>query len=642
MGTKRQRDSNEDDINKESQRAESKRQEKMDHYLTKKDSTQINREKSQVNSGEETEVTKEKNSKYDIPIPDVKKSDKSEKEKSEDEIKSKHKQALDTESTEMPSKRMKIDEDSTVKDKNLITNYVEYVSKDKHRTNEESRNTSSDNFSVSHKEPSKKPKKNKKDKKSKHSHKHSHKHRSESDKKSKHSGSHKERKSHRDSNEHENEPNQQRLDKEKKFKHSHADSSESEENSPYSHRDSEKKAQDSHTDRIPKTDATYPQRDSEIHSERSHRSFYSSDSETSPSKERCSHRDIPEKTSNRSDKKTEKGCGFKSRERKESGGTPKHSSNCSKNDEYVPSSKRHEDSSKHSHSSYSGTEGSSKGKSKEDKVIVQSRKRHSGHIETSPSIDKSYPSEKMARHSLKCESTPETPELHLEKGKSKSPKKSERKSEETTDSSNTDLKEKHRNNINILIESMKEEKRFKNSAERIRHLVHTDKLITTRDDFVFFFGMVSPFSQFHAANFKVQNIMYRCAEQYMMHQKAVLFGDKEIAKKIMEETKPLKMKRLGRKVRNFDAVKWGDECIEVVKSGNIAKFSQNYLLEQSLFATHPKIMAEASPRDCLWGIGLGASNAKAWNVRSWRGKNLLGYTLMDVREILMRAKGLIK
>lgn len=53
-------------------------------------------------------------------------------------------------------------------------------------------------------------------------------------------------------------------------------------------------------------------------------------------------------------------------------------------------------------------------------------------------------------------------------------------------------------------------------------------------------------------------------------------------------------------------------------------------------------MAEASPRDCLWGIGLGASNEKAWNVRSWRGRNLLGFTLMDVRETLMRQKGHIK
>lgn len=57
----------------------------------------------------------------------------------------------------------------------------------------------------------------------------------------------------------------------------------------------------------------------------------------------------------------------------------------------------------------------------------------------------------------------------------------------------------------------------------------------------------------------------------------MLFGDNEIAKQIMEETKPLKMKRLGRKVRNFDAEKWGNKCIEVVTNGNMAKVSVSCL-----------------------------------------------------------------
>ena len=72
------------------------------------------------------------------------------------------------------------------------------------------------------------------------------------------------------------------------------------------------------------------------------------------------------------------------------------------------------------------------------------------------------------------------------------------------------------------------------------------------------------------------------------------------------------------------------------------QFSQNLHLEKQLIATHPRIMAECSPRDCLWGIGLGANNVKAWNVETWRGKNLLGYALMEVRKHIMKAKGLIK
>ena len=46
-------------------------------------------------------------------------------------------------------------------------------------------------------------------------------------------------------------------------------------------------------------------------------------------------------------------------------------------------------------------------------------------------------------------------------------------------------------------------------------------------------------------------------------------------------------------------------------------------------------MAEAAPRDRLWGIGLDASNPKAQDKKNWRGKNWLGYVLTDVRDELL-------
>lgn len=52
-------------------------------------------------------------------------------------------------------------------------------------------------------------------------------------------------------------------------------------------------------------------------------------------------------------------------------------------------------------------------------------------------------------------------------------------------------------------------------------------------------------------------------------------------------------------------------------------------------------MAEASPRDCLWGIGLGHANPKAQNRATWRGKNLLGFILTEVRNDLMKTENLI-
>ena len=45
---------------------------------------------------------------------------------------------------------------------------------------------------------------------------------------------------------------------------------------------------------------------------------------------------------------------------------------------------------------------------------------------------------------------------------------------------------------------------------------------------------------------------------------------------------------------------------------------------------------EASPYDNIWGIRLPASSPEAQDPRKWRGQNLLGFALMEVRNELRR------
>ncbi|XP_033736830.1 riboflavin biosynthesis protein PYRR, chloroplastic-like [Pecten maximus] len=161
---------------------------------------------------------------------------------------------------------------------------------------------------------------------------------------------------------------------------------------------------------------------------------------------------------------------------------------------------------------------------------------------------------------------------------------------------------------------------------------------TKKEDFEFFWKEESPFSQFHPAVFTVDGVKYNCAEQYMMHQKALTFKDDENAKAIMKAAKAFSQKKLGRKVRNFVPDIWSAKCVDVVKKGNIAKFSQNSHLRKKLLDTYPKIMVEASPMDRIWGIGLASGNKLAWNKNTWKGKNLLGYALTDVRQTLMNSE----
>lgn len=46
------------------------------------------------------------------------------------------------------------------------------------------------------------------------------------------------------------------------------------------------------------------------------------------------------------------------------------------------------------------------------------------------------------------------------------------------------------------------------------------------------------------------------------------------------------------------------------------------------------MLAEASPYDTKWGIGLTADDPHARRRHFWRGRNLLGEVLMEVRDIL--------
>ncbi len=70
--------------------------------------------------------------------------------------------------------------------------------------------------------------------------------------------------------------------------------------------------------------------------------------------------------------------------------------------------------------------------------------------------------------------------------------------------------------------------------------------------------------------------------------------------------------------------------------GNLAKFSQISGRRDYLLSTAPKVLVEASATDLIWGIGLAASDEATATPNSWRGENLLGFALMDVRDGLTR------
>ncbi|MCP4177219.1 MAG: NADAR family protein, partial [bacterium] len=73
---------------------------------------------------------------------------------------------------------------------------------------------------------------------------------------------------------------------------------------------------------------------------------------------------------------------------------------------------------------------------------------------------------------------------------------------------------------------------------------------------------------------------------------------------------------------------------KIVIDGNVLKFRQNKALSVFLLNTKDKVLVEASPYDRIWGIGISPDDENIVNPYLWKGENLLGFGIMEVRDIL--------
>ena len=169
-----------------------------------------------------------------------------------------------------------------------------------------------------------------------------------------------------------------------------------------------------------------------------------------------------------------------------------------------------------------------------------------------------------------------------------------------------------------------------------------------RVKFLFFWGhqksksgdlTAACFSQWWPSPFVVDGVRYNTTEHWMMAQKVLLFNDLEIAQQIVAAKSPAEAKALGRQVRRFDEATWNDQRSAIVVRGNLAKFQQHPDLREFLLNTKERVLVEASPVDRIWGIGLAADSERAENPKQWQGLNLLGFALMEVRDLLRPAAG---
>lgn len=141
-------------------------------------------------------------------------------------------------------------------------------------------------------------------------------------------------------------------------------------------------------------------------------------------------------------------------------------------------------------------------------------------------------------------------------------------------------------------------------------------------------------SNWYEAPFSFGDDAFATSEHWMMWQKAVAFRDWDTAAKVLEAASPASAKALGKQVKPYVDATWGEARVPLMKVGLRQKFVQNERLMNDLLSTGSAALAEASPKDTVWDIGIAKDDPRSADPGEWHGRNLLGITLMEVRSEL--------
>ena len=141
-------------------------------------------------------------------------------------------------------------------------------------------------------------------------------------------------------------------------------------------------------------------------------------------------------------------------------------------------------------------------------------------------------------------------------------------------------------------------------------------------------------SNWDLSGFDLDGIHFTSNEQFIMYRKAVILADHVTAQKILATDSPDEQQLLGRGVSGFNATVWDGQRQAVAYRGLYAKFSQNEDLKKKLLATGDAFLVECAFKDLIWACGWHLDDEQRRDIDRWRGRNILGFTLMEVRDAL--------
>ena len=181
----------------------------------------------------------------------------------------------------------------------------------------------------------------------------------------------------------------------------------------------------------------------------------------------------------------------------------------------------------------------------------------------------------------------------------------------------------------------------KNSGTQTAAEMDRLRIGNTETDAIFFYRVgdaYGAFSNWAPTPFTVDGVSFSTAEQYIMYRKCLTFGDTVTAEKLLSSDSPKEQKALGREAAGYIDSVWAGIRQTVAIRGLYAKFSQDAELKRLLLGTGDAVLVECTSNDRIWACGLDKDDDDRLSADRWKGQNILGFALMEVRNML-RAEG---
>lgn len=141
-------------------------------------------------------------------------------------------------------------------------------------------------------------------------------------------------------------------------------------------------------------------------------------------------------------------------------------------------------------------------------------------------------------------------------------------------------------------------------------------------------------SNWYPSRFTLDGVQFTCAEQYIMYRKCLTFGDTESAEKILGTTDPAQHQAIAQQATGYNNTVWNGLRQVILMRALTAKFTQDEELRGALMCTGEDYLVECAHKDKIWACGEGLNDEERRDIDQWSGKNILGFALMEVRNML--------